>query len=198
MNRMNKILLFILMLPLATFAQSPQVKTCEGKEINLSSISVSSDAGTINTSSCQYTPGDLLSYLNCVAANNPLPTGSELKLSFGSAREYLNGVSTLDQVLIARHIINVKRFDKAANTLAADLDGNNKVNIRDIVLLRQLILGQITELSVPDWQFYKSNNLTLGGIGLDTELTFNIDEFPLTELSIIGVKIGDVNGSAIP
>ena len=114
----------------------------------------------------------------------------------------LNGVSTLDLLLIQRHILALSRLDTPYKVIAADINGDQRVSSIDLVQLRSLLLG-IT-LDFPDndsWRF------------VDPEQTWanHLDPFPFTEEIIIehlddnmadqnflGVKIGDVSGNAIP
>ncbi len=111
------------------------------------------------------------------------------------------GLSTLDVILIQRHILGSMKFNDPYKIIAADVDGNKKVSVSDLVVLRKIILGASSSLPknrncytfVPkDYKF------------LDTNVPFPYpDTLHFNYLSIIeknygnfvGIKIGDVNNT---
>lgn len=115
------------------------------------------------------------------------------------ATSYTEGVSTLDLVLIQRHILGIQELDSPYKIIAADINNSTSVSAADIVQLRKLVLGIYDELpNNNSWRF------------VDAEQTF-VDPsypFPFSEkveidqleqdeegVNFIGVKIGDVNSS---
>ena len=130
--------------------------------------------------------------------NNPMLQHYEV--SGEKNDDYPNGVSTLDMVLIQLHVLGIELLDSPYKIIAADVNADEKVSALDLVQLRKLILGVYEELPNNDsWRFID--------IGQSFENSFH--PWPLQEvLSIeglyhdmmsedfIGVKIGDVNGSA--
>ncbi|MBX2926221.1 MAG: hypothetical protein KF852_00170 [Saprospiraceae bacterium] len=117
---------------------------------------------------------------------------------------YLNGVSTFDLVLIQRHILGIAPLNSPYKIIAADANNSQTVTTADIILLRRLILGIIEDLPTnTSWRF------------VDAAYVFPVpgnpwfEPFPevinvndlygnLTGQDFVGVKIGDVNGSAVP
>ncbi|MEM1124960.1 MAG: redoxin domain-containing protein, partial [Bacteroidota bacterium] len=66
----------------------------------------------------------------------------------------VNGVTTLDIVLISKHILGIDTFTMAHQLLAADANGSGSVTTFDLVQLRQLILGKINEFPTgKSWLF---------------------------------------------
>ena len=53
----------------------------------------------------------------------------------------LNGVSTLDLLLIQKHILGVQPFNSPYKIIAADINKSNDISSIDLVELRKLILG---------------------------------------------------------
>jgi len=113
--------------------------------------------------------------------------------------DHLNGVSTLDLVLIQRHILALDELDTPYDIIAADINGSENVSAADVIELRKLILGvQEGFNSNNSFRFVESNF-----VFADEE-----DPFPFMEQkefadmdvaeaqsNFIAVKIGDVNGS---
>jgi len=117
---------------------------------------------------------------------------------------YSKGVSTLDLVIIQKHLLGILPLDSPYKLLAADADNNDAVSANDLFQLRQLILGVQEELTNseawsfvnedyifanPDNPWYQGDEDAMYGIvlrNLDTDEMHN---------DFIAVKIGDVNGT---
>lgn len=116
---------------------------------------------------------------------------------------FINGVTTLDLVLIQKHILGLQTFDSPFKTIAADTDNNGQITGADIIAIRRLILGftDVFPNEQESWRF------------IDPNETFeNVYEvFPYDEIldvnfttgsnlinDFLGVKIGDVNQTAKP
>ena len=113
--------------------------------------------------------------------------------------DVLNGVSTLDLVLIQRHILGIQKLDDPYKLLAADVNNSRSITASDLVNLRKLILGITNEFeNNTSWRF------------VPKAYTFDDPEFPFDFPSKIGidtlfedkggvdfiaVKTGDVNNS---
>jgi hypothetical protein len=118
--------------------------------------------------------------------------------------DYLNGVSTFDLVLIQRHILGITPLNSPYKIIAADANNSQTVTTADIILLRRLILGIIEDLpNNTSWRFVDAAYV----FPVPTNPWF--EPFPevinaedlfgnLTGQDFVGVKIGDVNGSAVP
>ncbi len=114
--------------------------------------------------------------------------------------EHLNGVSTLDIVLIQRHILGLQDLDSAYKLIAADVNNDQSITAFDLAEIRKLILGINTEFpSNTSWRFADADQ------SLNLNNAFNFDEIraigQLTThedfMDFVGIKIGDVNGSVI-
>jgi len=113
--------------------------------------------------------------------------------------DYRNGVSTLDIVLIQRHILGLSSLDSPYKVIAADVNGNENVSSSDLIILRKLILGLIDELPEGvSWKFVDAHqqftdikhpwpfNSSMQMQDLDHDVMKN---------DFVGVKMGDVNNS---
>lgn len=117
----------------------------------------------------------------------------------------LNGVTTYDLVEIQKHILGIKALGSPYKMIAADANFDGKITTIDIVLLRKLILGLIPELpNGQSWRFVAGNyNFPNPANPFDPPFPDSFivkpnDEYLPSPLLFRGVKIGDVNGSAIP
>ncbi len=114
--------------------------------------------------------------------------------------DYMNGVSTLDLVLIQKHILQTQLFDSPYQYLAADINQSHTISAIDLIELRKLILGLYSELPNNfSWRFpIAESNFVNPSNPFPFQEEYNFDplENDTYDLDFIGVKIGDVNGSA--
>ncbi len=118
--------------------------------------------------------------------------------------EPLNGVSTFDLVLITKHILGVQVLDSPYKIIAADINKSNSVTTFDLVELRKLILFINTEFpNNTSWRFVDKNFVFPDpadpfSTSFPELLNFNNVPSNVLDANFIGLKVGDVNGSAIP
>ena len=112
----------------------------------------------------------------------------------------MNGVSTLDLVLIQKHILGTERLKSPYKMIAADVDNNRDISAIDLLELRKLILGIYDKL--PDntsWKFvpksYTFDDVTNPWSYPNEDLITNMKESMTRDF--VGVKVGDVNSSAV-
>ncbi|MCB9343257.1 MAG: hypothetical protein H6576_06150 [Lewinellaceae bacterium] len=130
--------------------------------------------------------------------------GTNYEINASKVDEPLNGITTYDLYLIARHILGIEALDSPYKLIAADANGDGEVTLADIVLLRQLLLGMIP--SLPDqktWRFIPKEyvfpnpqNPFDPPFPEKIVVPFVPDPFFGYTHQFIGVKIGDVNNSA--
>ncbi len=129
-----------------------------------------------------------------------LPTNIAFSVQPEKLINPLNGVSTFDLVLISQHILGVKPFTSPYQYIAADVNKSGSITSFDLVQLRQLILNvreafpqnNSWRFVTKDYEFYTENPAkeTFPEIMEVPENTHQVT------VDFIGVKIGDVNGTA--
>lgn len=105
--------------------------------------------------------------------------------------DVMNGISTLDLVLIQKHILGLQVLKDPYALLAADVNNNGIVSISDLIQLRRAILGLQTPFS---------GNLAYRDVCnvVPTKQKDDIWSFQIEKdetISVIRVKVGDVNFS---
>ena len=115
-------------------------------------------------------------------------------------KDYLNGVSTLDLLLIQRHILGIEYLGSPYRIIAADINRNEQVSAIDLIELRKLILGIYEELPENDsWRFVEQKQNFSDPLS-PWPVRENIDIHDLStdrmDNDFIAVKIGDVDNSA--
>lgn len=118
----------------------------------------------------------------------------------------LRGISSVDLVLIRRHVLGLAPLDSPLALLAADADGSGTVSTVDLALLRRLILGQSLAVPAGTWRFVPSDPapaapvVAVQGWGMPHERVYENLDGPRSGQDFLAVKVGDVNGSwaAVP
>lgn len=114
----------------------------------------------------------------------------------------LNGVSTFDLIQIQKHILNIKIFDSPYQYIAADINRSGAVTTLDLIQLRKVILGiDANFTNNSSWRFIDVNHIFQNPTDpLKEYLPEKIRLGPLNgirNVEFIGIKIGDLNGSAV-
>lgn len=132
---------------------------------------------------------------------NNMPNGGVYTVVPEKNNDYLNGVSTLDLVIIQRHILGIEKLVSPYKSIAADVNKDGKITATDLVELRKLILGSIDYLpNNGSWRFvdkaYRFIN-TINPQGEAFPETYHIDALNSDmKTDFVAVKVGDVNGNA--
>lgn len=131
-----------------------------------------------------------------------LATGREYELDLERVGPIHEGVTTLDMVMVRRHILRLQNLEAPYGMIAADVNGDGGISTRDLVEMRRAILrisnsfsGGYNWMFIPQaYQFPDSQDPWLepfptGGL---IDLQGDIDHVDFTAL-----KMGDVNGTAM-
>jgi len=129
------------------------------------------------------------------------PASYNYELTATRNTSYLEGVSTLDLILIQDHILSFNEFNSPYKVIAADINDDEKVSSIDIVQLRKLVLGVIDTIPNRSWRFVDSDHEFF-----DTQEPFPFPEAleydevleSIDHADFVAVKIGDVNSSYNP
>ncbi|MEQ1747650.1 MAG: hypothetical protein ABMA02_19635 [Saprospiraceae bacterium] len=133
-----------------------------------------------------------------------VPTGQSYDLCMLKDDNPLNGVSTFDQVILTKHILDIEPLTSPYKIIAAVARNENvPPDVLDLYLARQLILGVYTELPTTSWKFVPAD-FTFPDplhpfaypfpLGCKT-MTLSGNAF---SQDFIGVKTADLNSNAVP
>jgi len=129
-----------------------------------------------------------------------MPSGGQYKVAPQSGDDYLNGVSTLDLVMIQRYVLGILDLDSPYKLIASDINNDEAVTALDLVELRKSILGYNKEFANNEsWRYVDASYSFADETspwGENYTETYDISELEESmEIDFIGVKVGDVNGS---
>jgi len=132
-----------------------------------------------------------------------LSSGSNYTVTPTKDDNPLNGVSTFDLLLISKHILGLEALGSPYKMIAADANKSNSITTFDVVEFRKLILGIYNELpNNESWRFVPQEYvfpdtanpfqpLFPESITRDNVFTDQLDN------NFVGIKVGDVNNTAI-
>ncbi|MBK7476777.1 MAG: hypothetical protein IPI11_12470 [Haliscomenobacter sp.] len=117
-------------------------------------------------------------------------------------KDYLNGVSTFDLVLVTKHILGVQPLNSPYKLIAADINNSRTVTTLDLIQLRKLILGiDARYANNTSWRFvdasFKFANPANPWQAQFPEVANINDLSGEVNANFIAVKVGDVNGNAL-
>lgn len=129
-----------------------------------------------------------------------MPMNDDYKITPSRNDDPLNGVSTLDMVLIQKHILGTIPFDSPYDIIAADINNSESLSAVDIVELRQVVLGnEDSFLNNNSWRFINKDQTFVDAFSpwpfVEEVNVYNLNIDNSTH-DFVAVKVGDVNGSA--
>lgn len=116
-------------------------------------------------------------------------------------RDHKAGVSTLDLVMIQKHLLGRAKLDSPYKMIAADANHSGHITAVDLLEIRKLILGITTKFqNNTSWRFIDATYQFPDPFNpFDPGFPESIWLDSITQVSdtanFIGVKVGDVNGS---
>ncbi len=133
-----------------------------------------------------------------------LPMGGDYTLVPEKNTDLLNGVTTFDMTLISKHILNIKKLNSPYKIIAADVNNSGSVTTFDLVALRKVILHETDFFpNNASWRFIDNNYEFPEPDNPFVEpfpefINFNNLDHDTDEADFMAIKVGDVNGSALP
>jgi subtilisin-like proprotein convertase family protein len=110
-----------------------------------------------------------------------------------------NGISTLDLVMIQRHILTLAPLNSVYKVIAADVNNTASITGADVVELRKLVLGVQSEFANNNsWRFVDAGESMLLGEEFPFKEMVQAEASDLDQMEVdfVAVKIGDLNNSA--
>jgi hypothetical protein len=137
------------------------------------------------------------------ALGNLVP-GGNYEIMPGKSGSYTDGVSTLDLILVNRHLTGSRALESPYKIIAADVDGNGRISVRDIIQLQRLILN-VTN-TFPEnkpWRFipksfqFPNPKDPFASPFPESKFVSNLFK-DMNDGDFVAIKVGDVNNSIIP
>ncbi len=131
---------------------------------------------------------------------NDVQEGDDVTLAPFNNEEPAKGITTLDILLIQKHILGLQILPTPYDIIAADADNNQTISGVDIIQLQKIVLGTYDEFPNNNSFRFVDANYAFADPTNPFSSTFpeSADFFNLqgsVEQDFVGIKVGDVNGS---
>ncbi|MEO1410040.1 MAG: hypothetical protein AAFW73_09150 [Bacteroidota bacterium] len=130
-----------------------------------------------------------------------LPTDANYTVRPAYNERPRDGITTLDLILISRHLLGSQVLDSPYKIIAADTDFSGSVNTLDLIEIQKLLLYLQDEFSQgPAWRFVAADYVFPDvqhpfSSPFPEVREYNGLGFGRSEVDFVGVKVGDVDGS---
>jgi len=129
--------------------------------------------------------------------NNLTVLDKAILISGWYADELRKGVNSKDVDALTKHLLGEKLFDKPYQYLAADVDGNGKIDLVDLNILIDFIANNIEELPTGPWIVLNGEQTFVKPEDILTDQLFNakfIEKLSTYTglIKLVGIKIGDI------
>ena len=123
---------------------------------------------------------------------------TDFPLTIEKTDDPLNGVSVLDLLLMQKHILNLKAISDPYVMVAADVNGDHAVDARDLLETKQVMLNRQGIFSQNTSWMYLKNDSNVDPRDADrNEFVITASTDAPIQLDFIGIKLGDLNNSAV-
>ena len=133
---------------------------------------------------------------------SPVETGQDYAVTPTKNDDPRNGLSTIDLVLLSRHIIGLQPLTTPYKLIAADVTNDKQIDVFDMVELQRVLIFDIPSFTNnTSWRFvdagYSFPN-PLNPFNVDFPETYDINGLngDMMGVDFTGIKIGDMNGDA--
>ncbi len=128
-----------------------------------------------------------------------MPYGGAYVVDPAKNTDPMNGVSTLDLVLIQKHILQLEALNSPYKLVAADINADQEISAIDLVELRKLILGIYADFPANEsWRFIDAafDITSVDPLSVTLPEVYEIESLNSDMIiDFVGVKTGDVNNS---
>ncbi len=133
-----------------------------------------------------------------------LQTGVDYTVRPARNTDPREGVTAIDLALIQRHILTLQPLNSPYKIIAADVDYSGSVGAIDLANIQRLILSKVDSFpnGVPSWRFVDAFH-SFPDPTAPLSMTFPEERslspllMDVTDADFVGMKLGDVNGTAM-
>ncbi len=132
-----------------------------------------------------------------------MPFGGTYQVMPERNTDWKNGVSTLDLILIQKHLLGMQTLSSPYKMIAADANKSGNISALDIVALRRLILGVDSEVTGnTSWRFVdKKYNFIDPANPFNEQFAESVAISPFSntmpDVDFIAIKVGDINNTVV-
>ena len=125
--------------------------------------------------------------------------GSSVNISAQKDDDPMEGINSLDLIVLQRHLLGLETFETPLQYIAADLNYDGAVSVLDLIDLRDLILGIYSELPSNDsYRFLNKKDLQKENMApwdISENIEFQNLSNHILDADFVPVKIGDITNN---
>ena len=132
-----------------------------------------------------------------------VPFGNAYTVMPETSASDMTGITTIDLVVLLKHILGIESLHDPLFYLAADLDGSSYVSVADLLILKEMIIRNHHEVpTATSWRFIDDNyvfndpNDPLSSAVPDGYVIGSLSG-DMIDLNFTGIKMGDLSGDAV-
>lgn len=134
----------------------------------------------------------------------PLPAGASYTVQGGNEFDHLTDcVTTLDLILIQRHILGIQLLNSPYKMIAADVNRSGSITILDMILIQGGILATVTQNLTSHWRFIPTDYVFPNPANpwaevFPEQISFEDLWGDHPDQDFIVIRVGDVNNCDTP
>ena len=126
-----------------------------------------------------------------------IPLGEELTISPFKDSDPMEGIDMYDYSLLSLHVEGIRLLKDPRKLIAADIDGNKRIDHDDLFAMERLIFGIDQKMENTSWKFYKRGFIfpdTIDPLLVEIPTAFEVGVYNGEDMSLQfeGIKIGDL------
>ncbi len=134
--------------------------------------------------------------------NFQVPMNTVVSVTPSKDLDHNNGISTMDLILMQKHIVEMSKLGSPYTMIAADVNADGFINALDLLEVRNLILGNIERFEHSDsWRFvladYQFQTDQPQSERFPERLVLSLDQ-RTEQRDFIGMKVGDLDLDSDP
>ncbi len=124
-----------------------------------------------------------------------LTSGENYRIEASYNKEVLKDVSTLDMVLIQKHILGLDLFSTPEQYIAGDVNGDKKISVIDLLEVRNVLLGNAKSFTQPSYVVIPSTNTLSMDDPMEYEFSYKMLhlERDIANVDFVAYKIGNLS-----
>ncbi len=128
------------------------------------------------------------------------PAAHNYMLRAEKTDRYKNGVSTIDIVMVQKHILGISELTNPYQIIAADVNGDQQITSLDLIAMRKLVLNEISQFKTgKSWIFIDKKqefNHAFSPWPLKEQIEVMDLSDDMMDQAFVAIKVGDVNQDA--
>ncbi|HMP30598.1 MAG TPA: T9SS type A sorting domain-containing protein, partial [Saprospiraceae bacterium] len=128
-----------------------------------------------------------------------LPTQKNYKITASYQSDFLDGVNNGDMMVLLKHVLDIEPITSKSKLIAADINGDGIVEVDDLRLLMQALMGAIDVSKMESYRFVDKKQFDMDSIWpINYHITHDSLMENVLDNDLVAIKIGDLEAVKEP